>query len=191
MKRLTDYDPDSDIVSFAADRNFITLKDGLSLKFGGKLEGYAAYASSIGNMDMGEMMGGGQPDPAFLQEALSKLTLHNLNMTVIDDSLVGRLFNLAAAQSGQDVSELRSQAVMGINMAPMMAAQAGVDAEMVTELATAVSEFLQAPGTLSIALAPEDPLSIATLAEMEDPSQLTKSALGFSATLRNKGHVQA
>jgi len=179
---LSDYDPESDVVSFEADRNYITLTDGLSLNFGGKLEGYSAYASSIGNMDMGEMMSGGQPDPDLMQEAISKLTLHNINMTVIDNSLVDRLFNLAAAQSGQEVSQVRSQAVMGINMAPMMAAQAGVDAEIVTELATAVSEFLQEPGTLSSGLAPEEPLSIATLSEMEDPSQINKSMLGFSAT---------
>lgn len=71
---------------------------------------------------------------------------------------------------------------MMMSMAPMMAQGSGVDMEIVTELATAVSAFITDPGTLTIKLAPDQPLSMETLSAMEDPSMLTKSYLGFSAS---------
>ena len=67
-------------------------------------------------------------------------------------------------------------------MAPMMLGGSGVDMELVTEASTALSSFITDPKTLTISLNPASPLKVSELAEMEDPSALTKSALGFSAT---------
>ena len=57
----------------------------------------------------------------------------------------------------------------------------GIDAELLTEASTALSSFVSDPKTLTIKLAPAEPLAMSTLAEMEDPSALTKESLGFSA----------
>ncbi|MEL6210751.1 MAG: hypothetical protein AAFR44_11355, partial [Pseudomonadota bacterium] len=65
---------------------------------------------------------------------------------------------------------------------PMMAGGAGVDMNLVTEATTALSAFLQSPGTLTIKLDPETPLSAEMFASLEDPSSLTKETLGFSMT---------
>ena len=44
-----------------------------------------------------------------------------------------------------------------------------------------MSSFLTDPKTLTITLAPAKPLRVAEFVEMEDPSALTKTALGFTA----------
>ena len=67
-------------------------------------------------------------------------------------------------------------------MAPMMMAGSGVDPELLSEASTALSSFVSDPKTLTIKLAPAEPLAMSTLATMEDPSALNKAALGFSAT---------
>lgn len=179
---VSNYDPDSDTLTFAADQNYLTLKDGFTLRYGGKLEGYNAYASSFANMDFENLVDGGDPDPALMQDALSKLVFHDFELTLVDDSIVDRIFNLVAAQSGEDPEMVRNQAVGVVAMAPMMAGGSGVDVEMITEVTTAISAFLTNPGTLSIKLAPSEPLSMASLAAMEDPSMLTKEYLGLTAT---------
>ncbi len=176
------YDPDKDIISYDAARNYLALKDGFTFSFGGKLEGYSAYASSFADMDFAEMIEGGEPDPMLMQEALGKLVLHDMELKFVDDSFVDRMFNVAAAQSGEDPAALRQQAVAMVAMGPMMAAGSGVDMELVNEAAQAISSFLQEPKTLTIKLKPQTPLSMGSVAEIEDPSEITKTYLGFSAS---------
>ncbi|MEL6956527.1 MAG: hypothetical protein AAFO88_07795, partial [Pseudomonadota bacterium] len=95
---------------------------------------------------------------------------------------VDRAFNLYAAQSGEDPTAVRQQAVSMIQLAPMMAAGAGVDMTIVTEFTTAAAAFLQEPGTLTISLDPQEPLSMATFENIQDPSMITKDMLGLSVT---------
>ena len=171
---VTRYDPDKDIVSYEEGSNYIELVDGARLSYGGKLEGFSHYSKAAAEMNTEY-----GPDPDVMAEALSKLTLHSFTLTVDDDSLVDRVFTLAASQSGEDPQQLRNQAVMMMGMAPMMAGGSGVDMDLVTEAATAVTEFIKEPGTLTISLKPKTPLKIG---DFEDPSGLTKEVLGFSAT---------
>jgi hypothetical protein len=117
-----------------------------------------------------------------MQEALDKLLVHNFQLSLDDDGFVNRAFNAYAAQSGEDPQQLRSQAAGMMAMMPMMAAGAGIDPELASEASAALSSFLTDPKTLTISVAPLTPLRVADFAEMEDPSALTKTALGFSAT---------
>ena len=71
---------------------------------------------------------------------------------------------------------------MGLAMAPMMAQGSGVDMALVSEATGALSKFISDGGTLTIKLAPETPLSVASIMENPDPSAYTKDALGFTAT---------
>lgn len=182
---VTNYDPETDTMSFDSESNFLKLTDGFEMRFGGKLEGYSAYAESFADMDFEQMMSGAAPDDQMMQQAISQLKLHGFSLQLTDNSIVDRLFNLAAAQSGEDPEQLRTQIVGMTSMAPMMAAESGIDMEIVNEAVTAIQGFLQEPGTLTLALDPEAPLSMESIAAMEDPSQLTKSYLGFSATHEN------
>ena len=171
---VTTYDPDADIVSYAAGSNYIELVDGAKISYGGKLGGFSAYSKAAANMQTAY-----GPDPDAMAEAFGKLTVHDFSLTIDDNSLVDRLFTLAASQSGEDPQQLRNQAIMGMGMAPMMAAQSGVDAELVSEAVSALTDFIKEPGTLTFSVSPESPLVIG---EIEDPSLLTKDVLGFSAT---------
>lgn len=176
------YDPDTDTVTFDTDSNYLSVADGFTMKFGGEIAGYSNYASSLGTMDFASMADGSQPDPTAMQNALSELVLHDFTLELDDDSMVDRVFNLVAAQTGDDPASLRQQAVAMTSMAPMMAAGSGVDVNILTEASTAVAAFLSEPGTLTISLNPSEPLTAATFMDLEDPSAITKDMLGLSVT---------
>ncbi|MEL6829457.1 MAG: hypothetical protein AAFO63_04900 [Pseudomonadota bacterium] len=180
---VSEYDPDLDIISFDADSNYFELVDGAKFSFGGKVEGYSQYASDIGTaFDFEALAAGGEPDPNAMTDALGAISIHNFELQIADDSLVNRVFNLAATQMGQDPAELKTQAGAMLSMAPMMIQGSGVDVALVTEATTAVASFLNEPGTLTLKLSPDAPLSIAAMMENPDPAGFTKDALGFSAS---------
>ena len=114
--------------------------------------------------------------------AMGALTIHGFELSIDDDSLLDRAFNAAATSQGADPAELKSQIGMGLAMAPMMAQGSGVDMALVSEATGALSKFISDGGTLTIKLAPETPLSVASIMENPDPSAYTKDALGFTAT---------
>lgn len=97
-----------------------------------------------------------------------------------DGSLVRRALKATAAQSGGDVGAARKQL---IEMVQQQAAQLG-NGPVVTNAVNAVVAFLKAPKTLTIELAPTQPVPFATLAGAQsmDPQQLaTLLALGVTA----------
>ncbi|KCZ50257.1 hypothetical protein [Hyphomonas pacifica] len=172
------YDPDADIVTLAKGKNYWELKDGFRLDFGAKYAGAAGMAES----QAAEMDSGTQDPSAMFDAMMEKLTIHSFEMALDDDGIVDRAFNAYAAQSGEDPQQVRNQMAGMMAMLPMMASGSGIDMELATEASTALSSFITDPKTLTISLKPKTPLKVSTLAEMEDPSALTKESLGFSAT---------
>ena len=100
-----------------------------------------------------------------------------------DDGIVNRAINAYAAQSGEDPAAVRSQLSGVFAMAPMVASGTGIDPAVVTELAQALSSFVNDPKTLTISLAPKTPVKAQAFADAaSDPEKkLTKESLGFSA----------
>jgi hypothetical protein len=177
------YDPDKDIVSFDAGENYIELVDGAKFSMGGKIEGYSTYAREAANaFNFEDLAAGAEPDPMAMTNAMGQLTIHGFELSIDDNSLLDRAFNAAATAQGADPAELKSQIGMGLAMAPMMAQGSGVDMALVSEATGALSKFISDGGTLTIKLAPETPLSVASIMENPDPSAYTKDALGFTAT---------
>ncbi|MEL6663325.1 MAG: hypothetical protein AAFO57_06055 [Pseudomonadota bacterium] len=174
----TTINPETDTVIYDASENYYTLEDGFTLRFGADMSGISEYSRKLAAMDLDDP----SPDPAMLQDAASELVFSQLTIQFEDDSIVDRAFNLYAAQSGEDPAAVRQQAVSMIQLAPMMAAGAGVDMTIVTEFTTAAAAFLQEPGTLTISLDPQEPLSMATFENIQDPSMITKDMLGLSVT---------
>lgn len=173
---LTNYDPDTDTMSYAKGKNHLTLKDGFRLHFAGKIAGMNSVTQAVAAQ--GEAAA--PPDP---EAMLRDLVIHNFELKLKDDSFVDRAFNAYAAQSGQDPDQMKNQMGMMMAMAPMMAAQAGVDAGLAQEVTGALSEFLTDPKTLTISMSPETPLTGADLAALaDDPTKLTKEFLGLSAS---------
>jgi hypothetical protein len=93
-----------------------------------------------------------------LGDTLENMVLHNMELSLKDDGFLNRAINAYAAQSGQDPQELRNQLTGMLAMAPMMAAGSGIDPELLTEASTALSSFVSDPKTLTIKLAPAEPL---------------------------------
>lgn len=177
------YDPDTDIVTFGAGDNYLELVDGATFSLGGKIEGYNAYSQKVSSsLDFADLAAGYEPNPDAMVEALGALTFHNLEISIDDNSLLNRVLNAVATDSGMDPEEMKNQAAMGLGMAPMFLQGSGVDMGLVTEATSALASFLQEPGTLTFKLDPETPLSIGAFMENPDPTGLTKDALGFTAT---------
>jgi len=178
-----DYDPESDILNMAPKKNYFGVKDGGRISFGGKLEGYSAYSKAAATaFDIEELMDGYEPDPDSMQAAFSALTVHNLEFSISDESLMDRIFNAAATSQGSDPTELKQQIGMGLAMAPMLAQGAGVDMALVTEASGALSKFINEGGELTIKLAPAQPLSLGSLMDDPDPAMFSKQKLGFAMT---------
>ena len=177
------YDPDKDIVSFDAKKNYFELVDGAKFSFGGKLEGYNAYTKEVGtSFNFADLAEGAEPDPAAMQAAMGKLTIHGFELSIKDDSLLDRGFNAAATMQGQDPEQMKQQIGMGLAMAPMLLGDSGVDMTLVSEATGALSKFVSDGGTLTIKLDPKTPLSVASMMENPDPASFTKDSLGFSAS---------
>lgn len=177
------YDPDTDIFDFEAAGNYLELVNGAKFSFGGKVEGYSAYAQDISTaFNFDDLAAGAEPDPMAMTDALGKLTFHNFEFSIADASLLDRALNAAATAQGADPTEMKSQIGMGLGMAPMMAQGSGIDMALVSEATTALSSFIDEGGTLTFKLDPDTPLSMAALMENPDPTALTKDTLGFSAT---------
>ncbi|MEM1106291.1 MAG: hypothetical protein AAGH87_07850 [Pseudomonadota bacterium] len=174
----TQIDQETDTVVYDAAENFYAIEDGFTLRFGADMSGISEYSSKLAAMDLSDPSG----DPAMFQEAASALSFKALTVQLEDDSIVDRGFNLYAAQSGEDPGEARQQAINMMQLAPMMAGGMGVDMSIATEFSTAIAAFLTDPGTLTISLDPEKPLSVAAFSEMKDPSMITKDFLGLSVT---------
>jgi len=172
------YDPDKDMVTIAKGKNFWKLEDGFRVDFSGQYEGASAMAAAQAKATAADA----PADPgSMMQDAMDKLAIHNFQLAIDDEGFLARGFNAYAAQSGEDPQQLRSQAAGMMAMAPMMASGSGIDMELASELATALSSFITDPKTLTITLAPAKPVRLAEFSEMEDPSALTKTALGFTA----------
>lgn len=170
------YEPGTDLTTYVKGQNYWELKDGFRVDFGMQYAGAKAMAEA-------EQASKLSADPtAVLGDTFDKMVLHGFDFSLDDNGFMDRAFNAYAAQSGQDPQEVRNQLTGLLAMAPMMMAGSGVDPELLSEASTALSSFVSDPKTLTIKLAPAEPLAMSTLATMEDRSALNKAALGFSAT---------
>ena len=80
---------------------------------------------------------------------------------------------------GMEPEMLKQMAVGGLAMATMQAGSMGVDTALVNDTVTALSSLIEESGAITIKIDPSEPLR---LGDIEDPTQLTKDTLGFSAT---------
>lgn len=169
-------DPDADTMTSVGADNYLALEDGFRLSGGGSFSGLKAYYEAIAAAGLN-----GSDDPSDALAAMSNLTLNNMELTFVDDSIVEKAFALASAMTGQEESAIRAQATGTVGFLPVIAGQAGVDVELAQELSAALSSFLTGSNTLSLKLDPDTPINGASL---EDPSSLTRDRLGFSASAK-------
>jgi hypothetical protein len=173
------YDPDKDIITYVKGKNYYALKDGFRFDMSGKLEGMQAFTQAAGGAGLSP---GGMGDSDMMEAAMQNMVLHGFEISFDDDGFLDKGFNAYATMNGEDPAQMKNQIASMMAMAPMMAASSGVDANLATEVTSALADFINDPKKLTISLAPKTPLRVAELAEMEDPSMLTKEFLGLSAS---------
>ncbi|AXE65744.1 putative lipoprotein [Hyphomonas polymorpha PS728] len=174
------YDPDADVVTLPKGKNYWQLNDGFKLDVSAKYEGSKAIAAASSAAQLEA-----NPD-AMMEAMMSKLAFHQFEVSFADNGFFNRALNAYAAQSGEDPANLRAQISGVMAMAPMMAGSTGIDVAVVTELATAISSFVQDPKTLTISMTPQTPVTAQTFVDAasnpSDPAKkLDKTKLGFSA----------
>ena len=113
--------------------------------------------------------------------SLDMLKLGAVEMRIDDNSLVERIFEMVGQQQGSSPKVLRAQAKSMLMLATMTGAGAsvGVDNAVINEVATAVGEWIDSPGSeLVISLAPAEPIAFT-----DAQDGLTQERLGLSATV--------
>ena len=149
----------------------LTLKDGFDLSYN-----YQFGGANTAMKMMNTAAGSGSHQATL--DALKTMTLNDFELRLEDNSIVERIFNLAAKMQGSSAGALRTQAKLGLRLAPM-AAQ-GVEGEILGAVSGALSEFIEGDKTLSIIMNPKEPLPIASLTELKNGTT-TFEDLGFSA----------
>lgn len=174
------YDPKTDISE--GKEGFIKIDDAFKLSTTSKVGGMSKLADAMQAMDP-EAFANGQQDPTqMMLQMYSELDFHNISISIEDMGIVDKAFSLAAAQQGADPAELKTQVTGMVSGLPFLASGTGIDMEILTELSTAASTFLEDGGTITISLNPAEPITIPGL--MADPTAITKESLGFTASTK-------
>jgi len=104
---------------------------------------------------------------------------HGLQIRLEDKSIVDRGLKLAAQLQGSSPDTIKQQLKIASAGASLFAG-AGLEAALIGELGTAVSEFFENGGTLSVVVEPTEPIAISELSNLKR-SDLSIKDLGFSA----------
>lgn len=168
-------DHENDLVTADAGSNYFELEDGFRLSMGGEFGGLSAFYNKLAESELDEL----DQSPLEFATMLSELNLNGLELSLEDNSFMDRAFAAAAAQQGGTPEEMKTQVKQMLGLAPVFAGSSGVDVDIVTEFTNALGSFISDPGTLTLKLDPETPL---TADMLENPALLTKDVLGFSAS---------
>lgn len=117
--------------------------------------GVVNFSANLGGM-VDEML----RDPEQIQGLMATATLRSANLSFSNNSIFEKGLDFAAKMSGQDASQLKAQApfVLGFGLAQ-------INNEAFTKMVTdAVTKFLETPNSLSVNIAPENPVPVAQIA---------------------------
>jgi hypothetical protein len=162
------FDPKTDTTRYSK-YNF-GMKDGFDLQMAGGFQGLKEALASL--MTMQPTAPGGMPD----MSGFKNVKLVDLNFVLEDKSLIDRLLKLAPEYGGMQPEALRTDIVNQLKSLGADMAQGGVDPAVSKEFSTALSQFVEKPGKLTVQIKPSAPLAL------DGSAPLTKDALGFTAT---------
>lgn len=99
-------------------------------------------------------------DPEQIQGLMATATLRSASLSFSNNSIFEKGLDFAATMTGQDASQLKAQApfLLGFGLAQI---NNQAFTKMVTE---AVTKFLETPNSLTVTLAPENPVPVAQIA---------------------------
>jgi len=166
-KSVTEMDEKTDRVSVKAAS--FDLEDGFDLNYKGEFSGLG----EIRNL-------GPDASPDDIQAVQDKFKIHDFALSLEDKSIIDRGFKLAGEMTGQTPKNLRRQA-NGVLALGSLAALTQKDGSIYSEFTQALSEFLQDGGTMTIQLAPDEPITLKELDGLQNGQKPDLKRLGFSA----------
>ena len=154
--------------TFSVENAVVNLEDGFNLSYDYKGSGL----SSIKSIDQDNM------SPDEIESMLGNMKLNSMNMALTDYNLVDRIIKFVAEQQGTSEALIRMQAKGGL-MVLSLGAQNEAQGKALSDIGSALGNFIDDGGTLKIQLNPETPVSVDQFTNM-DPQSLDPAELGFS-----------
>jgi len=130
--------------------------------------GSLTMAASLGNLVYDES----SDDPMVAMQHILAATLRRFEIRYDDDSLASRLFDFAAKQGKSDVETVRAGLIAQVEQQKALMQQSLEIAAMLD----VIIAFLKEPHSLTVVLAPPNPLPLATFAKLNttDPAEMPK-----------------
>ena len=176
--------------TMVAEDNYVDFKDLMRMEFDMELGGVKAVqaAQAAARAELGDPPGpDADPSEQFEYEmkvaemgmtGLDQITVDRFRMGLDDNSIMDKIFERVAEQQGSTAKALRMQTKGMLAMGTMMAGETGIDPDVVSELITALGEFIDNPGSeLVLVVDPATPTLATSFQGMD------KAAMGFSASV--------
>ncbi|MEN0653490.1 MULTISPECIES: hypothetical protein [Hyphobacterium] len=172
------YDLDDDRV-YSRGENYFEMTDGFRIEAESDLAGYMAYAREA--MRLSTAMQPGDLDGEDMMAIFDPLMINRLVIRLEDHSLLDRALTAGSAAQGMSKDELRQQAGAMISLG-LMGVPAEVPRPLVSQLSEALVSFINEGGTITIAVEPEEPISIGTLVRAGETGAFDFDAYGITVS---------
>ena len=158
---------------YSTGENYLEIRDGLRLEFESDMSGYSAYLEQMAqNGVLAD-----EPEDQFA--AMGPLVINALSVRLEDLSLLDRALEAGASSQGVDKEQMRMQAGLLVGMG-MMSAPPEIPRPLLSEFSTALTNFINQGGSMTITMSPEEPISVGELAMQADAGTVDLDALGLS-----------
>lgn len=114
-----------------------------------------------------------------MNDLLGPLKIKSMRMSLEDNSIVERSLKLASEMTGQSEKNIKRSLAMAVIGAPMMGRN-DLESDMLGQAASAFAGFVKEGGTLTLQIAPPEPLPLSELME-DNGGNITPERLGFTA----------
>lgn len=166
------YDEAADRVYTTGD-NYLEIRDGLRVEFESDMSGYSAYLTEMAQLEVEA----GDTEGQFA--AMDPLVINRFSMRIEDLSLLDRALEAGAATQGVEKEQMRMQAGLLVGMG-MMSAPPEVPRPLLTQVSTALTNFINQGGSMTITMSPEAPVSVGELMDQADAGTVDIDALGLT-----------
>lgn len=168
------YDRSEDRV-YTRGENYFEMSDGFRIETDMDLSGYLEYARAAMTLSMDG------PEAPDMTAMFAPLVLNSFILRIEDMSLLDRALTAGSAAQGMSKPELRQQAAAMITLG-MLGAPAEIPRPLLTQLSEALAGFINGGGTVTIAMTPDEPVSVATILEQAESEAIDFEAMGITIT---------
>ena len=187
LESNTAYDPEAGRVYTFGD-NYIELRDGLRLDVAQDFGGYNEYLANrrslslqaSADMDM-KTEADAEDEAERMLEAVAPLTINRIGLRLEDRSMLERAISAGAMAQGMTPDEMRAQASLMV-AAGLLGAPPEIPRALLSEVATALTSFVNQGGALIIEMVPPQRLTIGDLLAQAEAEMFDFAALGLSVS---------